>query len=738
MLVPLPNLDDRRWADLAEEGRGLVPLYAPEWTDHNVHDPGVTLVELFAWFAEMDLYELNRIPERHKRKFLALAGIRRQPALAARAFLAFSLPAGSPPQPLPAGLEVAGEDSFGVTTRLRTLEPFTVSPAQLRRVQLRDAKGYHDLSALREKGQLLEIFGASPAVANEFYLGFSEALPPGQPVQIVFAFSGEAAGAGTRGLLLAEAHARQQACRPAMNPCACLPAGPEDTLLPPHHSVRTVWEVWRSPGTWQTLHPGEVEDDTRSLTLHGRVRFRLPAAMAQVQIGKAPEPLFYLRCRLVAGAYDAAPVVAKILVNAVAAEQALPVAQGWAIAPGVTAGGSAPVRGEEASFELELDGAGRIVKLTFGATDPAAPRFPVLQYQSATSKAEGKLIVEAAFLGRGTGAPGEELALPELVPDEETFQLYTLHDASWRAWSRRADFDSSRPTDTHFCFNSQGTAVVFGDGEQGRTLPRGSLVLAAYRSTRAADGNLESGRVNKLAASLHNQAVPAWSDLERAKLQVTNAWPEREGTSAETLDETVARMIATLGRAERAITLQDYEALAARVPGVRLARVAALANHHPGFPGFKAPGIVTIVIVPFLPAGQPAPGPELRQAVAAYLHPRRILGTRVEVVGPGYVEVSVAATVRALPGVSKASVRQKIVDVLNRFLDPLLGGPEGDGWPFGRHVYRAEILQAVDEVPGVDHVELLSLSAGGSAQCGNICVPPSSLVHPGAHAIQVA
>ncbi len=75
MPLPLPNLDDRTWNDLVEEAKALIPFYAPQWTDHNVHDPGITLIELFAWLTEMDIYQLNRIPERHRRKFLALAEI---------------------------------------------------------------------------------------------------------------------------------------------------------------------------------------------------------------------------------------------------------------------------------------------------------------------------------------------------------------------------------------------------------------------------------------------------------------------------------------------------------------------------------------------------------------------------------------------------------------------------------------------------------------------------------------
>ena len=79
MPILLPNLDDRRWVDLVDEGRALIPLYAPEWTDHNIHDPGITLIELFAWLAEMDIFQLNRITDRARLKFLALVELCRQP-----------------------------------------------------------------------------------------------------------------------------------------------------------------------------------------------------------------------------------------------------------------------------------------------------------------------------------------------------------------------------------------------------------------------------------------------------------------------------------------------------------------------------------------------------------------------------------------------------------------------------------------------------------------------------------
>ena len=55
MPISLPNLDDRRWAELVDEGRALIPLYSRDWTNHNAADPGITLIELFAWIAAGEL-----------------------------------------------------------------------------------------------------------------------------------------------------------------------------------------------------------------------------------------------------------------------------------------------------------------------------------------------------------------------------------------------------------------------------------------------------------------------------------------------------------------------------------------------------------------------------------------------------------------------------------------------------------------------------------------------------------
>jgi hypothetical protein len=72
MPLPLPDLDNRRFDDLVGEMRAMIPLVAPEWTNHNVSDPGITLVELLAWAVEVNLYRANRIPARTVANFISL------------------------------------------------------------------------------------------------------------------------------------------------------------------------------------------------------------------------------------------------------------------------------------------------------------------------------------------------------------------------------------------------------------------------------------------------------------------------------------------------------------------------------------------------------------------------------------------------------------------------------------------------------------------------------------------
>ncbi|AEV83109.1 hypothetical protein ACWT_2090 [Actinoplanes sp. SE50] len=91
MSLPAPDLDDRTFQDIVDEAKRRVAAACPAWTDHNVSDPGVALIELFAWMTEMTIYRLNQVPDRLYLKFLELVGITLASATPARTGLLFRL-----------------------------------------------------------------------------------------------------------------------------------------------------------------------------------------------------------------------------------------------------------------------------------------------------------------------------------------------------------------------------------------------------------------------------------------------------------------------------------------------------------------------------------------------------------------------------------------------------------------------------------------------------------------------
>src|ERR1051326_4628386 len=96
MPLPTPRLDDRDFQSLVDEAKLLIPRYCPEWTDHNVSDPGVALIELFAWMTDMLLYRVNQVPDKVYITLLELMGIRLEPPRSARAPVTFYLSAAQP------------------------------------------------------------------------------------------------------------------------------------------------------------------------------------------------------------------------------------------------------------------------------------------------------------------------------------------------------------------------------------------------------------------------------------------------------------------------------------------------------------------------------------------------------------------------------------------------------------------------------------------------------------------
>ena len=766
-MLLLPNLDDRSWTDLVAEETSLIPVYGPEWTDQNYSDPGITLLELLAYLAEGDIYWLNQVTDRGRLRFLALVGVTPKPPIAAYAVLNFTVADGIPPASLPVklpqSLEFAGNDAFGVTTRYRIVHSLTLAQGSLAALQMQDASGYRDLTPVWRRHGVIAPFGSAPQPGTEFYLGLRTALPVDEQVQLFFTFGDGHSSFEDRRRLVCELEEIEKYCTPPDNPClkkratTAAPAAKDAGEASPlkHYGVRTVWEYQADVGgqvQWIALDASnnEVVDETRAFTFDGAVRFRVPGPMAKASVGDVSTPLYYVRCRFDAGMYDAAPLLQDVALNGTVARQAVTAWQSFTIATNATIvyGQQGPPKPKDVtSLQLTLDSqTGSIVQLTFGGGVAHDPQFRILSFQ-APGPGAGAVSIEAVFLGFGNGFPRQQVTVPDSPVEASSVRVYTLEKGAWYSWEIVPDFDSSTRRDFHAILDATSGMVTFGNGEAGRVPPPGCEIFATAEITRAQAGNLAAASIHRLADSAHTRAllyndppgvIDGWSNLKSELACITNDLPAWGGAAAQTIAQAAGKADQLVNSSGRAVTLADYEQLAASTPGTRIARVTAIANMHPDFPCFNAPGMITVIVVPYLPQGMPMPTPGLLRAVNAYLRPRRVIGTRAEVIAPTYLDVAVQATVQSMTGSNKTNLQQAIVVALNRFLDPLLGGPAGTGWPFGRDVYRSEIMRVIDAVTGVDYVASLALVAEcGQPQCGNVCLGPTWLVAAGTHQITV-
>ncbi|HEY0432111.1 MAG TPA: putative baseplate assembly protein [Pyrinomonadaceae bacterium] len=747
MSIALTNLDDRRWLDLVDEGRALIPFYSPGWTDHNVHDPGITFIELFAWLAEMDIYQLNRIPDRHLLKFIKLLGIHPEPPQPAIAVLNLALPPGyDQPVKIPRFSEFDFGRSSDTVTRFRTMATTHVVRTNLQSIQFKTSEGFQDLTEHLRRGEEFEPFGSDPDVGSEFYLGFSQPLSIANPVSLLFISEDLMKGRLARNALIEEQRLTVDRCgRDGIRTCNLerqTSSRPKLTALA-HHSVRLAWQFSIGQDQWQPLRTSsantEVDDDTRSLTLNGRILFRLPGPMHRTIAGKVKEPLYYLRAIITRGVYDAAPRLRHCSINGVLLKQAAAVGNlQWAISPGARIRGRRPSAGRNVWLSIGFDQSGEINGITF-AKASAAVQFRILKFQRNEKGQPGLLQVELVRLGLGDGLPNLRLTLPDAPVLKNSLRIFTLEDGRLRQWSYRQDFDASGRADAHFTLQTMEGVVSFGDGERGRVVPNNVPIYARYDSTRAALGNLSAGAIANLSDTPHNRALLGDSFAQaKITLEISNPLPATGGADLESLSNAIGRAIEAVSNSDRAVTLADYESLAMSTPGTKLARVAARANVHPSFPCLDAQGIITVIALPHLHKGQPSPGDGLKQAIASHLFPRRVIGTRVQVIGPRYKTVFVIAKVKALGGADKVELKQRVIASLNRFFHPLTGGQENSGWPFGGDVFRSEVLQVIDETDGVDHVSALDLASGcGEPQCGNICLSADELVAAGDHQIEI-
>ena len=681
-----PAIDPRHFQDIVDEAKRRIPQYCPEWTDHNVSDPGVTLIELFAWMTDLIRYRLNTVPDRQYRQFLKLIGARPRPAVPARVELAFWLSAAPlETKVIPVGTEVSTrQTSNRPSVVFATEEDLEVKVPELAHFVLgwrrpSEPRGvlYREVTeALERPNAQLMAFQPKPQPGDAFYLGFKENLG-GQVVRLNL---------------------------------RCETAAGFNIIQDDPPLAWEFWdgEVWRAltvePNKLPLLPLTDAERDaygfrldaTGGLNNTGSVLLLVPRTCTTTTLTVDGRQLdaCWIRCRADRRNpgepfYDSSPVL-----NGVQAE---------------CIGGMVMGTHQSTYFNEEL---GR------STGDPA----------------------QVFTLGYSP-------VLPRITegPDIETVEVERA-DEEFEQWLEVDRFGDSSPTDPHFMIDDYSGEVIFGpmvrdilgqERQYGRIPAAGRRIrFTRYRTGGGGVGNVGRGSLVLPSSSANLDYVRAVTNLESAS----------GGRDGETLEQQMLRGPELVRTRDVAITRADFESMVLEhFPQISQALCRVVTPEESG----GTPSYLKLNLVPVLPVEEDAlpqekarvsqPRRELARAIRSYLQQRTPVTTELAVVWAGFEWVSVYAKViiRLAPGLApfeseaaRNAVREEVNRRLYRYIHPSGGGPEGAGWTFGRPLTADELVPMLEDLPAVRYVPELTLRRVSFEAKGRVIGPDEKLITP--------
>lgn len=659
MSLPAPKLDDRTFQDIVDEAKKRIPHYCKEWTDHNVSDPGITLIEMFAWMTEIILYRMNQVPDLHYAKFMDMLGIKLKEPEPATCPVTFWLSAPQEiPILIPAGTEVSStQTETEQAIVFTTIENFLVQVPKfaeaMSRISSRDGSRRYDEHNLRrlEAGfEGMDVFSRLPVENDALYFGFENDLS-----RHIVGLDVDCDPAGGAGI---------------------------DPTMPPY-----VWEA--STGGSDNLRwmPCEIAlDTTKGMNSSGRILIYVPT-MGKYKVNDKDR--YWLRVRV------------KEISQAEADEGMTP----YQVSP-------------------------RVRQIRVAAW-------------GGTTEAVHAQQINKEFLGRSDGSAGQRyfLQMTPLLKRQPGEQLMVqVEGEKPQAWREVADFANSGPGDKVYVLDSITGELRFGpairqqDGAiklYGAIPPRNAnLIFERYRFGGGQEGNIQANHLNTLKTS-----IPYIDRVENRK-------PAFGGLDAETLESAQMRASALLQTRERAVTEEDFEFMAREAIPAAISRVKCI-QPKPSEVGRIVPGQIYVLVIPrvlyppgYLDPVELKPRDEDIAKLQTHLDQRRLLTARLSIQSPAYHWAAVKVQLRAAPGANQVAVETELLNRLYRFLNPLTGGNDGKGWPFGRDLYISDVYQCLQGTPDVLFVRAVEMyaAAEGGGPVGN----PLEVINVVAHGVIVS
>ena len=653
------NLDDQSFEQIMEYVTGRLPWLCPAWTDYNAHDPGITILELIAWYKEMQQYHMNTVTPALQKKLLKLLGVVPRPPRPASCLV-------SPPRDRRLPPLARLESPQGVCFEL--LEP--AQPAgRVEAAYLAGSGGLQEVTEALAQPQLAIRPFAEDGGA-QLLIGLGDC---GRSLRLWFEIDDQ---------------------RPV----------PRNPFASPDQSPRVL--QWGCAGASQ---PPQVEDGTNGLSHSGFITFRFPADFAATDAGRGLPPRPYLTLRqLDAGCEEEIRLMGIYGGYFRAAQQETWANAQWQrLEPGMDRlplEDAVALEGGVYLFAREGEG------LRFLPSQRAWEEGGLcLRFDPAGLPQDGEpnlLVVSQDALRYGqlmfpsTGLPEQSILLPvgerQVLPDRLRLICDTLcPDGQVRPalWECVDDLTACGPRDRVFAYDPVREQVVFGDGAHGAIPPKGeqAVLVASLALSYCGGGN-----------------VPRDCALALADGSTAGNTAASGGEDAQSLPQAAAEFLRSLEHTQKCASEADYERAARETPGLRVAAAKAIAGFDPEEPSGRSHlPVVTVVVLPGSSRVRPLPDARFLRAVQEHLEHLRPICTVVKVVAPTYVPVGVSLQAR---GAFSTQLEGKIREAVERYLQVGYRG-RAIGDPVRRDDLAAALME-VEHLLGIQRLELRPLGTG--------------------------
>lgn len=693
MLIPR-KLDDQTYQNIVREAVSRLPWLCSQWTDHNAHDPGITLLELFAWYKEMLQFQMEQTTPSIQRALLALSGV-----------------TPKPPEPAVCSIEIPENISARLAlSRLNNsqdipfelMESIPAKRAVLREVWMQQEEQLIPVDGLLDNTLELQPFAFGGKKNSVLQLGFERSAST-----ICLWFSVTPPHGAVRNPFVSGQQPLRQLAWTFLSGEKKIVVQPlsDDThqfsqsgyvRLP----VPDDWEIGRNSLRWLEISQ-EIEGCEEQPRLHYISDRRYQAIQRQT---RARSYFFTVSAQSEFNSEfqykpESQSEQTISLTDAFATTAELAVffrdAQGWE-------------QLEPHEYSSEITSEHRLLRCHINTMRVASDGLPNLLIVGLDPLHIPDLLFDTK------GRPGETLYLhvdkQTVLPQNFQLLCQTLEpDGCVRpdVWRYTEDLYACNPRDRVFTYDTARETICFGNGQYG-AIPvagKGSVMVMNLTVSQCGGGNIPAN------AGLFFTDDHVFIDNAAAV----------GGTDRETIEQAARRQLRLQRTTGKCLSASDYETQARRTPGLRVAAAKALPDYDPRSPlGTQVRALVTIVVLPASDDPRPQPSPAFLDAVTRQLESCRMVGIQIQVIPPRYVETDVTLQLRIETRLSFEIIQKTLTDYFSI-----------DKANFGAVVRRSDVAALLQQLPGVLEVRRLELSGAGQnvyrSASGDIHIPPEAL-----------